>query len=181
MARKIVHDSTSLTDAKIIQDDQEVLVMRAVIASEMTQKYEDGIAYKSAEELEKAAWTANGRWVKVLSHPASKVITQRGDINGIMENAHFRKDLNDPKTNRPCRRGIEVDVKWFKDRTSKEVLDQARSLTLKDNSIGFSCEQDWTSGEFQGTKYDYVQRDICIDHLAAEQNREACEINLRRQ
>jgi len=38
---------------------------------------------------------------------------------------------------------------------------------LKDNSIGFSCDKDMTPGEFQGQKYDYVQRNICIDHLAA--------------
>ncbi len=38
---------------------------------------------------------------------------------------------------------------------------------MKDNSIGFSCDKDITPGEFQGQKYDYVQRNICIDHLAA--------------
>ena len=84
-----------------------------------------------------------------------------------MENPGFRKDLNDPKTNRPCRRGIEVDIRFFKDRTGKEVLDKIKSGQLKDNSIGFSCDKDVTPGEFQGQKYDYVQRNICIDHLAA--------------
>jgi len=84
-----------------------------------------------------------------------------------MENPRFRKDLNDPKTNRPYRRGIEVDIRFFKDRTGKEVLDKIRSGQLKDNSIGFSCDKDPTPGEFQGQKYDYVQRNICIDHLAA--------------
>jgi hypothetical protein len=84
-----------------------------------------------------------------------------------MENPCFRKDLNDPKTNRPCRRGIEVDIRFFKDRTGKDVLDKTRIGQLKDNSIGFSCDKDVTSGEFQGQKYDYVQRNNCIDHLAA--------------
>ncbi len=84
-----------------------------------------------------------------------------------MENPRFRKDLNDPKTNRPCRRGIEVDIRFFKDRTGKEVLDKMTVGQLKDNSIGFSCDKDPTPGEFQGQKYDYVQRNICIDHLAA--------------
>jgi Uncharacterized protein conserved in bacteria (DUF2213) len=84
-----------------------------------------------------------------------------------MENPRFRKDLNDPKTNRPCRRGIEVDIRFFKDRTGKDVLDKIRTGQLKNNSIGFSCDKDVTPGEFQGQKYDYVQRNICIDHLAA--------------
>jgi hypothetical protein len=43
-----------------------------------------------------------------------------------MENPRFRKDLNDPKTNRPCRRGIEVDIRFFKDRTGKEVLEKIK-------------------------------------------------------
>ena len=60
-----------------------------------------------------------------------------------------------------------MDIRFFKDRTGKEVLDKIRSGQLKDNSIGFSCDKDLTPGEFQGQKYDYVQRNICIDHLAA--------------
>ncbi len=167
MSRKIVSDFGSFEDAKIILDDDNFLVMRAVIASEIVHAYPEGLAYKPADELEKAAWTANGRWVKVLSHPTDRYINSRGDINGQMENARFRRDLLDPKTKRPCRRGIEVDVRWFKDRTPKDVLEQARNLTLRDNSIGFSCMNDPTPGEFQGQHYDFVQRDICIDHLAA--------------
>jgi len=62
---------------------------------------------KAADELEKAAWTAEGRMVNALSHPASDHNRNIKDINGFMENPRFRKDLNDPKTNRPCRRGIE--------------------------------------------------------------------------
>src|SRR5674476_472155 len=70
-------DTGQFEDAAIIQDDDKVLVMRAVIASEIVQQYQDSrtgkpfFAYKSADELEKAAWTADGRWVKVLTHPKS--------------------------------------------------------------------------------------------------------------
>lgn len=72
-------------------------------------------------EFEKATWTADGRWVKALSHPTSDHIRNVNDIKGCMENPRFRKDLNDPKTNRPYRRGIEVDIRFFKDRTAKDV------------------------------------------------------------
>jgi hypothetical protein len=167
LIRQFVQDFAVLEDSKIIQDDDKFLVVKAVIASEIVHKYKDGMAYKPADELEKATWTAEGRWVKALSHPASDQIRNVSDINGRMENPRFRKDLNDPKTNRPCRRGIEVDIRFFKDRTGKDVLDKIRSGQLKDNSIGFSCDKDVTPGEFGGQKYDYVQRNICIDHLAA--------------
>jgi hypothetical protein len=174
LIRQIVQDFAILEDSKIIQDDDKFLVVKAVIASEIVHKYKDGMAYKPADELEKAAWTAEGRWVKALSHPASDYIRNVNDINGRMENPRFRKDLNDPKTNRPCRRGIEVDIRFFKDRTGKEVLDKIKSGQLKDNSIGFSCDKDGTPGEFQGQKYDYVQRNICIDHLAAPIEKGRC-------
>jgi hypothetical protein len=102
--------------------------------------------------LRRLRGTAEGRWVKALSHPASDHIRNVNDINGRMENPRFRKDLNDPKTNRPCRRGIEVDIRFFKDRTVKDVLDKIWTSQLKDNSIGFSCDKDVTPGEFQGQK-----------------------------
>jgi hypothetical protein len=173
-------DTGQFEDAAIIQDDDKLLVMRAVIASEIVQQYQDSrtgkpfFAYKSADELEKAAWTADGRWVKVLTHPKSSSLDSVEDVNGKMMNPIFRKDLNDPKTNRPCRRGIQVDVAWFKDRTPKEVIDRARRMEIKDNSIGFTCFNDPTPGEFQGQHYDVVQRNIFIDHLAAPIEKGRC-------
>jgi hypothetical protein len=142
-------------------------VVKAVIASEIVHQYADGWAYKPADELEKATWTADGRWVKSLSHPQGPSIINVRDVHGRMENPVFRKDLIDPKTKRPCRRGIEVDIRFFKDRTEADVLEKVRKGELRDNSIGFSCDKDWTGGEFQGKHYDYVQRNILIDHLAA--------------
>ena len=174
MIWQIVQDFAVLEDRKIIQDDDKFLVVKAVIGSEIVHKYKDGIACKPADELEKAAWTAESRWVKALSHPASDHIRNANDINRRMENPRFRKDLNDPKTNRPCRRGIEVDIRFFKDRTSKDVLDKILTGQLKDNIIGFSCDKDVKPREFQGQKYDYMQWNICIDHLAALINQGCC-------
>ena len=52
MIRQIVQDFAVLEDSKIIQDDDKFLVVKAVIASEIVHKYEDGMAYKPADELE---------------------------------------------------------------------------------------------------------------------------------
>jgi hypothetical protein len=65
-------------------------------------------------------------------------------------------------------------VAWFKDRTPKEVIDRARRMEIKDNSIGFTCFNDPTPGEFQGQHYDVVQRNIFIDHLAAPIEKGRC-------
>ena len=115
----MVRDYRRFGDRKIIQDDDKFLVIKAVIASEIVHKYKDCTAYKPADELEKAALTAEGRWVKAPSHPASDHIRNVNDINGRMENPRFRKDLNEPKTNRPCRRGIEVDIRFLRTAPAK--------------------------------------------------------------
>ncbi len=93
MIRQIVVDFAVLEDSKIIQDDNKFLVVKAVIASEIVHKYKDGMAYKLADELEKAAWTADCRWVKLLAHPKSSSLDCVEDVNGKMMNPVFRKDL----------------------------------------------------------------------------------------
>ena len=173
MEKMNVFDIGEFEDAAIIQDDDKLLVMRAIIASEIVQPYQNKqtgkteFHYKPADELEKATWTAEGRWVKTLSHPTTEDIDEPEDIQGFLRNSVFRKDLLDPKTKRPCRRGIQVDVCWYKDRVPKETLDKARKLELRDNSIGFKCFKDPTPGEWQGQHYDFIQRRIVIKHLAA--------------
>lgn len=166
---KIGFDTISLTDAqaKIIGETDNEITMQAVIAREIVQPYEEGKAYKPGDELEKAAWTAENRWVIALEHPATGLLTRREDINGKMSNVKFVKDLMDPKTKRPMVRGIKADITWFKDKTPKAVLDALHARTMSDVSIGFTYEEDMTPGEFNGEHYDFVQRNIFIDHLCA--------------
>jgi hypothetical protein len=61
LIRQIVQDFAVLEDSKIIQDDDKFLVVKAVIASEIVYKYKDNMAYKPVDELEKAAWTTEGK------------------------------------------------------------------------------------------------------------------------
>jgi len=176
--RTIVTDYAPLEDAKIIQDDDKYLIVKAVIASEIVQQYSDGWAYKPADELEKAMWTASGVPIRALAHPRGSHIDDVEDVNGRVENPVFRKDLIDPKTKRPCRRGIETDLKFFRANApevtagpfkpiSDATVESIRKGELRDNSIGFSCNKDYTSGTWQGQHYDFVQRKILINHLAA--------------
>ncbi|MCJ7559172.1 DUF2213 domain-containing protein [Candidatus Bathyarchaeota archaeon] len=184
MSRTFVQDYGVLEDAKIVQDDDKYLIVKAVIASEMVQSYRNEVtgkiehAFKSADELEKAVWTVNGVPIKALSHPRGDHIEDTEEVNGKVEDPVFRKDLNDPKTKRPCRRGIEGKLKFYRDNApevkqgpfkpiSEETALAIRTLTLRDNSPGFTCYKDYTPGEFQGQHYDYVQRKIFVNHLAA--------------
>lgn len=170
--RKICFDRATL-DNKIILDDDDYLVMPAVIASEIVHQYEDGWAYKPANELEKMAKTASDIGavpVKILGHPGSEtydLVLKHEDVYGRAENFQYVKNLIDPKTKRPCRKGVRADIRWFKDRVPEPVITQIKDNSLKDVSIGFTFDHDDTSGEWSGTHYDYIQRNIFLQHVAA--------------
>ena len=170
--RKIGFDLAKL-DEKILVDDDEFLVMPAVIASEIVHRYEDGWAYKPADELKKMAEAAariGAVPVKILGHPSEdtyNLLLKHDDIHGRAENFRYVKNLMDSKTKRPCRKGVRADIRWFKQLVPETVIEETRRGILKDVSIGFTHDTDPTKGEWNGTPYDYVQRNIYLQHLAA--------------
>ncbi len=164
--RRLGFDRATL-DGGIVEENDEYLVMSAVIARELVQEYPEGKAFKPAEELEKAAWTADGRWVATMEHPDTGLIVRRTDVKGRIEQPEFAKDITCPKTKRPMIRGIRANIKWFKDRVPRNIIDDVKSRALRDVSIGFTYEEDRTPGEWEGQPYDFVQRNIFIDHLVA--------------
>lgn len=170
--RKIGFDTATL-DTKILVDDDKFLVMPAVIASEIVHQYDDGWAYKPAEDLENMAKVANDIGtvpVKILAHPGAEtnyLLAKASDVQGRAENFQYVKNLIDAKTKRPCRKGVRADIRWFKDRVPADVIEQIKTSTLHDVSIGFTFDRDDTAGEFEGVKYDYVQRNLFLNHVAA--------------
>lgn len=147
--------------------------MPAVISSEIVHQYEDGWAYKPANELEKMSKTANDIGavpVKILGHPGSEtydLLLKHEDVYGRAENFRYVKNLVDPKTKRPCRKGVRADIKWFKSRVPDPIVEQIKNAKLRDVSIGFTFDHDMTSGDWNGIHYDYVQRNIFLQHVAA--------------
>ena len=170
--RKIGFDTMQL-DSKILVDDDKVLTMSAIIASEIVHQYDDGWAYKPADELEKMAEIANRVGsvpVKILEHPSADtnyLLVKQSDVYGKASNFQFVKNLIDSKTKRPLRRGVRADISWFKDVTPADVIEKTKTGTLHDVSIGFTFDNDTITGDFEGTHYDYVQRNIFLNHLAA--------------
>jgi hypothetical protein len=191
MSRVQVQDFATFEDAKVIRDDDQYLVVHAVLASEIVQPYRNQQTgkierhYKSADELEKAVFTFRGIPIKTLSHPKGSYIEDRYEVNGRVENPTFRKDLLEPKTKRPCRRGVDGDLWFYRDNApevkagtykpiTEEIAASIRTGTLKDNSIGFSCFNDPTPGEWQGQHYDIAQTRIYANHLAAPIEKGRC-------
>jgi len=143
-----------------------------VIASEIVQPYEDGLAWKPREELEAYAWTVDGRWVMLGAHPEDGIITERDQVSGRTVNPRYVKDLIDPKTKRPNRHGVRADVQLFNDKVSPKLLEDMKTGKKQDVSIGFFYTKDETKGVVtdgvcKGEDYDYAQRNLFHDHLAA--------------
>jgi len=116
----------------------------------MVQEYVDGFALKCYEELEKATPQLEGL-PYIMDHP-----------NYVMG-----KTKKDQK-----QLGYVTQPEWNDNlKQSEALLVVTADIDLKDlpkpMSIGFDADYDWTDGEYEGQHYDYVQRNIKLDHLAA--------------
>ena len=179
MSEKLfVYDTVTVNASKVEHYDHPtygpITVFKNVpIAREIIQEYEDGMAWKPADELEKAYWTADGRWAKVMAHPETTVLSSIDDINGRMVNPRFTKSLKDLETRRPMVRGGLVDLEVFDNKVAPDTLKDMLTGIRTDVSIGFFFDKDGTPGIIEedghplnGSSYDYVQRNLMIDHLA---------------
>lgn len=170
--RLFVRDHVQIDISKIETDTDPIhgpttIFKDVVIASEIVHEYEDGWAYKPADELEKAYWTWEGRWAKANDHPVNGIIMNTDDVQGKTVNLRFVKNLIDHnKTNRPNRRGILADLVVFNKKVAPETLADMKAGKKRDVSIGFFFTKDETPGNWNGMDYSYVQRVFMGDHTA---------------
>jgi hypothetical protein len=171
------HDTVQLNPERITSYVHPVfgdttVFHNVVIASEMVQPYEDGKAWKPREELEIYAPYVDGRWVIVGEHPAEGIISSKDQVSGRTVNPRYVKDLLDPKTKRPCRAGVRADIEIFNDKVPPATLEDMKNGKKQDVSIGFFYTKDEKPGVVEtdvckGEEYDYIQRNMFHDHLAA--------------
>ena len=138
-------------------DNIDVLVVPAVLTRESILPFCEGLGYRPAAELEAAAFTLNGAWVVSYEHIDSVFVMNRLDICGQVENVSFDKSNN----------SIKGDIRFFKRFCNQPFLDSVKAGTLKDVSVAYFCEEDFSPGEFGGAVYDFVQRNFMFGHVAA--------------
>jgi hypothetical protein len=136
-----------------IKEDDETLIVPAVITREGVYDYDGMLIYEPASEVEKAAFTALNAWV-VEEHPPEIILSKPQLIRGTVRNPRFEKDK------------IKAELVFFKNRCSPEYLNDIKSGRARSVSIGFFFDCIPQSGEFKGQHYEYVKRDILIDHVA---------------
>ena len=155
--RKIGTSHAEVDASKIVEDSDEFLVVPAIIAREGVFPYPEGKAYKPASELKDAAFTAEGAWVVAEKHPDTIVLTVRNDIKGKVEGAKFSDEIN----------GILGNLRFFKAKCDAAFLAEIKTGKRKDVSLGFFYDYDATPGKGNDEPYDFVQRNILVDHVAA--------------
>jgi polyhydroxyalkanoate synthesis regulator phasin len=155
--RKIGISLAEVDASKIVEDSNEFLVVPAIIAREGVFPYPEGKAFKPAAELKEAAWTAEGAWIVAEKHPDTVILTVRDDIKGKVENTKFCDKVN----------GILGNLRFFKAKCDAKFLDEIKTGKRKDVSLGFFYDFDATPGKWKDQTYDFVQRNILVDHVAA--------------
>jgi hypothetical protein len=158
--RKYAMHSIQLHKLKI-QEDNETLIVPAIITREAVLDYDGDKVYEPKEEVEKATFTALNAWV-VEEHPVELILTKAKDIRGTVRNPVFVEDR------------IKADLVFFKDRCPPKYLQDIRDGKARSVSIGFFFDMIPESGEFNGQHYDYVKKDIFIDHVAVGNWRGRC-------
>ena len=162
--KQIAYDTIALDQGQIVEDSKCCLKVNAIIARNGVYQYEDGKALKSKQELLKATRTARYAKLTVGNHPSTQVIMSQTDLHGGVEKPFFDNGK------------LRAILSFDKEMLSTETIDKIRSAintkTGIDNSIGFYYDADWTSGTDKNVntdaeeKYDYIMRNIVIDHVA---------------
>jgi hypothetical protein len=161
--KKIGYDQLHLDQLKVVDDKKRCcLRVNAVITKVGVYPYPDGRAFKSRMELIKATPTARNAKITIMDHPDSMVVMSQSQIYGTVEKPFFERDR------------IRATLNFDKYVTPTRFLTDVRKGDLKDVSIGFYYQPDWTPGQWNGQSYDYVMRDIVIDHVAAGVTKGRC-------
>ena len=140
-----------------IREDQDALVVPAILTREGILPFDDGRGYRPASELEAAAWTLEGAWVVAYDHILTVFPMSREDIRGKVENVKFDAGIH----------GVRGDIRFVKALCDQALLDGVRQGDLKDVSVAYFCEDIFEPGKFAGEPYDFVQRNFMFGHVAA--------------
>jgi hypothetical protein len=145
-----------LDSTKILKEDDEELVLPGILAREGVFPYPWGKAFRPRGELKKTLKkTFDGAAIVGKKHPETMLVTKPEIIIGKVRNV--RLDENG---------AVHGEIHLFKEEIAPEFLTDIKLGICNKNSMGFIYTEDATKGEFNGQPYDFVQREIKVDHIA---------------
>ena len=153
--KKLAYDNIRFDSVKVVEDNKNYLKVQAVITKEGVYDYPDGKAFKCRKELLKAVPSAISAKLTIYDHPDSMVIMSQDQIYGFIEKPFFDNDK------------IRATLAFNKKVTPPDFLAKVQKGLMRDVSIGFYYSPEFKHGHWNGKTYDYIMRDIVIDHVAA--------------
>lgn len=143
------------------------IIYNVPILAAMVQQYNDGLALKSPDEISKVV--VDNVPLTMVEHKPSHPESHLSDMENTKQVANvtvgYMKEVSKPKSDMSKLKKY-ADFVLYKVPKTKSVIDAYLKEHIIDTSIGFRFDQDLTSGEFNGVRYDYVQRNIKLDHNA---------------
>jgi hypothetical protein len=153
--------------SKAISETDQELVIPAILAREAVLPYPKGRAYRSARELEDALFTFKKAWVTAEKHPEpliSIVTDRKRQIKGELSDIVLDADAVNPAGKKSP--AVRANVHLFKKTLTKNFIEDVKSGKKKDVSVGFTYDTVEKSGEWLGEKYDFIQENLLINHVA---------------
>lgn len=148
------------------ETDKSIIIYNVPIAAEMVQWYPDGYALKSYDEIKKIKVDNVPLTIvkEEPTHPAfltgsSTAYKDDVTVGRMAEPSKF------PESKKDSRKRYADFILQKMDETNL-LIEKFKRGEYIDTSIGFFYEHDETPGNLNGTRYDYVQREIILDHNA---------------
>ena len=153
--------------SKAIVETDDELVIPAILAREAVLPYPKGKAFRSAQELQDALFTFDKAWVTAEKHPEpliSIVTDRKRQIKGTLSDIKLDGDAVNPDGKKSP--AVRANVHLFKKTLTKAFIEDVKSGKRKDVSVGFTYDTVEKSGEWMGEKYDFIQENLLINHVA---------------
>lgn len=157
-------DSRNIGKADFEVSDKAVTIFNVPLTGEIVQPYSDGVAYKPAEEI--LAVDVKNTPISFL-HPSKLVDNMPTEQAADNTYGMLKKPSLKRKKSKISKDKLYSDMIIFRNDAKVDMLiNKLERGEGVDVSIGFRYKQDNTPGSFDGQNYDYIQRNIELDHLA---------------
>lgn len=153
--RTVRVNQVEFDSTKQVRETEDAIIVPTIFTRESILPFKDGRGYRSAKELQDAAWTLEGAWLVAYSHIPTAFVTNKEDIRGKAQNVKFCNQIN----------GITGDSVFFKARCDAAFLEGIRNGSLKDVSVAYFSEDVFESGKFGDEPYDFRQENFMFGGL----------------
>ena len=149
-----------------VETDNTFTIFNVPILAEMVQSYDDGNALKDANEIKRVQ--VENVPLTIVDESPSHPYTHLSEMNTVEKTnfvVGFMSEPGKPKADASPKKRY-ADFILYKTPKTKSIIDTYLKGEYIDTSIGFRFEKDERNGTLDGVSYDYVQRNIVLDHNA---------------